>query len=85
MPFTKFIIMNYILARFKSQCFETKKVIKRNDNCLYDPSTKKAYHMDSPTGIKWQEDEQLSHEQAGKMAQAEQEIYFDNFCQNNNI
>lgn len=78
--------MNYIVARFKSKCAETNKVIKKGDNCLHDPSEKKVYHMDSEKAKEWKEDQlQSEHHQAGLAAQAEQEAGFDNFCQTNNI
>jgi hypothetical protein len=77
--------MNYIVARFKGKCSETGKTIPKGENCLHDPFLKQVYAMDSPKGIKWQQDEQNSHLEAGKMAQAEQEAFYDNFCQRNSI
>lgn len=81
--------MNYIIARYKSKCAETGKIIKKGDNCLHDASNKVVYHMDSQKAKKWQENElnseSESHRQAGIMAQAEQEAGFDNFCQRNGI
>ena len=34
-------------ARFNSICPETGKEIKQGDICIYYPSNKKAYHIDS--------------------------------------
>jgi len=77
--------MNYIVSRYKSKCAETGKQIKKGDNCLYDPSLKKVYHMDSQVAKEWKEEQQEGHRQAGMMAQANEEAFFDNFCQTNNI
>lgn len=34
-------------AKFDSKCAETGKLIKRGEYCVYYPSSKKVYHVDS--------------------------------------
>jgi hypothetical protein len=34
-------------ARFNSSCAETGKAINKGDTCIYYPSEKKVYHMES--------------------------------------
>ena len=37
----------FIVARFNSVCPETGKAIRKGDDCVYYPRTRKAFHMDS--------------------------------------
>ena len=39
-----------ITARFKSVCPETGRTIAKGDECVYYPSSREAFHMDSPSG-----------------------------------
>lgn len=43
----------YITARFASTCPETGKPIRKGDDCLYYPDSRKAYHVDSKTARDW--------------------------------
>jgi len=72
--------MKQITAKFKSVCAETGKVIKKGDQMIYDYQTKKCYCMDSQTATKHNEPTQESLH-----VQANEDAYFDNFCQQNNI
>lgn len=36
--------MRYIKAKFNSTCIETGRVIKKGEEVLYNPKTKKVYH-----------------------------------------
>ena len=38
-----------LVARFDSKCAETGKTIKKGDECVYYPSSKEVFHMDSKT------------------------------------
>ena len=44
-----------IKARFTSKCAETGKTINKGDNCIYYPSTKKVYHVDSNQALSFRE------------------------------
>lgn len=74
--------MKKITAKFNSTCFETGAKIKKGDPMYYDYATKKCYSVNSQ---KAKETEHHDFKQAGDMAQAEQDAFFDNFCINNNI
>jgi len=71
--------MKQITAKFKSTCADTGKIIKKGDTMLYDYSTKKCYSMDSKQAKNNEAD------QIGLHIQANEDAYFDNFCQQNNI
>jgi hypothetical protein len=74
--------MKKIQARFNSQCAETGKRIKKGDTMYYDYSAKKCYCLESNKAK--QQDTPANPDLAG-FIQAEQDAYFDNFCQQNNI
>lgn len=75
--------MKKITARFNSTCAETGAKIKKGSQMLYDYSTKKCYCEHSQ---KYKNFEGGGYpDQAGAMAQANEEAYFDNFCLYNNI
>lgn len=38
-----------IKARYNSKCCETGKQIKKGEECVYYPSSKQVFHMDSKT------------------------------------
>lgn len=71
-----------IAAKFSSKCAETGKKIKKGDKILYNYDTKKAYSMESGAAQKLvgPADPDLA-----KFVQANEDAYFDNFCQRNNI
>ncbi len=77
--------MKKIIAKFKSKCAETGNIIKKGDECIYDPETKKVYCMKSTAVQRFEENEARDHYYAGQMAQANEEEFFENFCQQNNI
>lgn len=67
--------MKTITAKFNSKCTTTGQPIKRGERISYDPQSKKAYKLGhEPKG-----------EQDGAMVQANEDAYFDTFCQANNI
>ena len=70
----------FMNAKFASKCNETENVINKGDEIFYVPSTKKAY--DSSSNRFNSEGETLD---TGNMIQANENAYFDDFCQNNNI
>jgi len=45
----KFRQPKFIKSKFKTRCFETSKIILQGQECLYYPSDKKVYHLDSAT------------------------------------
>jgi hypothetical protein len=69
--------MRHIKAKFNSKCAETGAQIKKGDNMLYDPNTKKCYSKISDTCRKFLDDSENIQDPG--------EQYFDNFCQRNNI
>lgn len=73
-------MLKFIEARFRSRCAETEMTINKNDSILYDTVTKKAYCSQSD---KYKH--QASCHSTAAMVQAQEEAYFDNFCQKNNI
>ncbi len=72
--------MRFITAKFNSQCHETGAKIKKGDPILYDPYLKKAYCKAS----KKYEAERERQNVTGYV-QAQEDAYFDNFRQRNNI
>ena len=72
--------MNFINAKFKSKCAETGATIAKGENCLYDRVNKKVYCRSSKKFQAEQETEKTS-----SFIEAQENAYFDNFCQTNNI
>jgi hypothetical protein len=72
--------MNFINAKFKSKCAETGAVIAKSENCLYDRATRKVYCRTSKMFLAEQETENTS-----SFIEAQENAYFDNFSQANNI
>lgn len=73
--------MKTITAKFKSICAETGKIIKKGDRCIYDPADRKVYSMASVMA-----DAEKAHQsQDARHVQAQEDAYFDNFCQSNGI
>ena len=67
-------------AKFKSICHETSKAIAKGDSILYNTDTKKVYSTASSTYKKAYECTQDAY-----YVQAQEDAYFDNFCQRNGI
>lgn len=76
--------MKKIIAKFNSRCHETGKALKKNEWIIYDYSTRKAYHVEAPEALKRYERES-ERESVRNYIDAQENAYFDNFCQSNNI
>jgi len=72
--------MNFINAKFKSKCAETGRVIENGEICLYDRVNKKVYCRSSK---KFQAEQEA--ENTSSFIESQENAYFDNFCQANNI
>ena len=70
-----------IAARFNSRCAETGTRIMKGENMLYNYDLKKCYSVNSQTYAKYTE----QPDSALGMIEANEEAYFDRFCQTNNI
>ena len=80
--------MKKIFARFASRCAETGNPIKKGEQMYYDYATKKCYCMASNEAqyLDNKLDEKYKPIQSNNdFIQDPGEIYFDNFCQENNI
>lgn len=73
-----------IHAKFNSTCAETGCKIKKGERMVYDYDNKKAYAIGSNTAISFINNKDIQPHDGG-MSQANEEAYFDNFCQNNGI
>ena len=73
--------MRTITAKFNSVCAESGAKIKKGEQCIYDPYLKKVYALTSLKAISFLN----SEDPALGAIQANEEAYFDNFCQRNNI
>jgi hypothetical protein len=71
--------MREITAKFTSTCPATGLTIRKGSPCLYDPSLRKAYHPSAKDSLTKDVDDMAAY------VQAEQDAYFDSFCQANNI
>lgn len=70
----------FISARFKSKCKETGKTIFTGEIMLYNFSTKECFSFDSKTA-KQERENRLT----AQYIEANENAFFDNFCQRNNI
>lgn len=68
-------------AKFAGQCAETGIKIKKGERMVYDTDLKKCYAIASQTAI----NHINGKDEAGNMVQANEDAYFDNFCQSNNL
>lgn len=71
---------NFITAKFKSRCTETGKQIAKGESIFYDRSRKKAFCQSSD-----RYKQESESKQTGEFIQQHEEMYFDNFCRDNNI
>lgn len=71
--------MRKITAKFTSICPRTGLTIRRGTPCLYDPDTRRAYHPTASLPTE-SDDTHLSG-----FIQAQEDAYFDSFCQSQNI
>lgn len=74
--------MNLITAKFKSVCAETGRTIKKGEEIVYDYSAKKCYSFYSQVYHNFKKPD---FGQAAKLVQANEDAFYDNFCQANNI
>lgn len=72
-----------IYAKFSSLCAETGRKIRKGDRIVYDASIKKTYSMASTMAIDFIN--QPADQDAANMVQANEDAFFDTFCQNNNL
>jgi len=72
--------MNFINAKFKGKCAETGAIIAKGKNCLFDRVNKKVYCRSSK---KYTQEEETAN--TSSFIEAQENAYFDNFCQTNNI
>lgn len=77
--------MKKITAKFKSKCADSGKTINKGDQMYYDYSTRKCYHMESNTVFQLAGSDKAADEDLAGYIQAQENAYFDNFCQSNNI
>ncbi len=64
-----------IQAKFNSKCTATGQAIKRGEQISYDPQTRKAYKLG----------QEPKEDSTSAMIQANEDAYFDNFCQADNL
>lgn len=76
--------MEFITAKFNSKCAETFKAIKKGEEIAYDRANKKAYCKGSNAFAKAKIDGREA-KNISDYVDAQEDAYFDNFCQNNNI
>lgn len=69
--------MKAITAKFNSKCAATGQAIKKGENIIYDQTTKRAYKLGNEPKNQYSDD--------ANIVQAQEDAYFDNFCQNNGI
>jgi hypothetical protein len=65
----------FMISKFKSVCQETGKVISKGEYILYDTASRKAYSSQSK---KYQSEQECV--QTAAYIQAQEDAYFDNFC-----
>ncbi len=70
----------FITAKFTSKCNENGSIVNKGDKVYYVFATKKVYSSSSNRFNA--EGETLD---TANMVQANEDSYYDNFCQNNNI
>jgi hypothetical protein len=61
-----------ITAKFSSRCAETGSQIKKGEKMIFDTNTKKCYSIEVDRNTV-------------DMIQANEDAFFDNFCQLNNL
>lgn len=80
---TKTNTMEKITAKFNSRCNSTGLPLKKGEQIYYDRQAKKAYHITDQLAAKRYNDSVDTN--TSNLISAQEEAYFDNFCQNNNI
>jgi hypothetical protein len=70
-------MLKIITAKFSSKCHASGKRLKKGDTIVYDVSSKLVYHPNHSPSQMVTDD--------GRYIREQEEAYFDNFCQANNI
>ena len=71
---------NFMNAKFSGKCFETSKAIKKNESIFFDSNIRKAFCSES---LRYKKE--LECNCTSDIIQANEDQFFDNFCQQNNI
>jgi hypothetical protein len=78
--------LKVINAKFRSKCVETGKTIYKGDVCFYDYQYKQVFHPSADiVKIRQSQADQSEAENTRQTIEAQENAYFDNFCQQNNI
>jgi hypothetical protein len=78
--------LKMINAKFRSKCSETGKTIYKGDICFYDYQYKQVFHPSADIVIiRQSQADQKEADSTRQTIQAQEDAYFDNFCQQNNI
>jgi len=78
--------LKMINAKFRSKCAETGKTIYKGDICFYDYQYKQVFHPSADiVKIRQSQANEREADSTRQTIQAQEEAYFDNFCQQNNI
>lgn len=77
--------MKIIYAKFNSLCAETGCKIKKGERMVYDYVNRKAYAIGSNKAVAFINGTPDEPDGAAGMVQANENAFFDNFCQNNGI
>ena len=78
--------LKMINAKFRSKCAETGKTIYKGDVCFYDYQYKQVFHPSADiVRIRQSQVDQKEADSTRQTIQAQEDAYFDNFCQQNNI
>ena len=76
-------MLKIITAKFSSQCAETGQKIKKGERMLYDSFVRKCYAIASKKAVEFMNSP--ADQGAADMVNANEEAFFDTFCQNNNL
>ena len=78
--------LKMINAKFKSKCAETGKTIYKGDICFYDYQYKQVFHPSADiVKIRQSQANEREADSTRQTIEAQENAYFDNFCQQNNI
>jgi hypothetical protein len=75
------MLLKLINARFRSKCLETGRTINKGDATYYDVINKVAYHPSADIVRIFESRQVAADLNAERIIQAQEEAYFDNFCQ----
>jgi hypothetical protein len=78
--------LKMINAKFRSKCAETGKTIYKGDICFYDYQYKQVFHPSADIiKIRQSQANEREADSTRQTIEAQENAYFDNFCQQNNI